>query len=27
MMRTAGVTGNATNYKNKQGDNPVQWRT
>jgi len=22
-IRTAGVTGNATNYKNSQGDNPV----
>ena len=22
-IRTAGVTGNATNYKNRQGDNPI----
>ena len=22
-IRTAGVTGNATNYKNSQGDNPI----
>ena len=22
-IRTAGVTGNATNYKNNQGDNPI----
>jgi len=23
MIRTAGVTGNATYYKNSQGDNPI----
>jgi len=23
MIRTAGVTGNVTNYKNSQGDNPI----
>jgi len=22
-IKTAGVTGNATNYKNSQGDNPI----
>jgi len=22
-IRTAGLTGNATNYKNSQGDNPI----
>jgi len=24
-IKTAGVTGNATNYKNRQGDNPMCW--
>jgi len=24
-IRTAGVTGNATNYKNSQGDNPISY--
>jgi len=23
LIRTTGVTGNATNYKNKQADNPI----